>query len=229
MDCWGCLMDFKWVKKSVFVFFCLIFCVGFRVYPDKKWQIDPTSSTTASRKVFVSIITSGTSMDNNLPSTDALSSAGSTLTESQLLDSILTDFNSISASGLILARDTDSDFNAYSTDHLITIETGTAAGTSTGEARPQFSGRNFVSCKIVLSSKGYQDAKTFVALVTHELGHCVGLEHPQDTVNAVMSYFHEDDLYRLAIDDKMGIVHLYPKDPASGDEKSTLGLSCSRQ
>jgi hypothetical protein len=220
-------MDFRRIKKIIFISFCLILCVGFRVYPDKKWQID--ASSTPGRKVFVTITDTGTALANNLPSTDALSSSGSTLTETQVLNSILSDYNSISSSALTLVRDNDPDYNAYSRDHRITIESGTSAGTSTGEARPEFSGRYLSACKITLSSAGYKDAKTFAALLTHELGHCVGLEHPQDTTNAIMSYFRPSDLYRLAIDDKMGIVFLYPKDPAYAQEKPTLGLGCSRQ
>lgn len=222
-------MIFKKIKKTLIIFFGMLLCVGFRVYPDKKWNIDPASSVAANRKVFITLTDNGSSLENNLPTSDALSSAGAMLTETQLLDSILTDYNSIASSGLYLVRDNDPDYNAYSTDHRITIEPGHSSGTSSGEARPQFSGQFFVSCKIVLSSKGYKDAKTYVALVTHELGHCVGLEHPQETVNAVMSYFRSSDLYRLAIDDKMGVVHLYAKNPDYAKEIPNFGLSCSRR
>lgn len=218
----------RWVRNSFFLFLSAFLCVGFRVYPGiKGWGLDP--STTSGRKVFISLKASGRLLTNNLPSTDALSSSGSTLTESQLLQSVIDDYNSIQKSHLTLALDTDSDYPTHSENHRIEIEQGDAAGQSSGEAQPSISGKTITGCKIIITDKAYENAKTYVGLLTHELGHCVGLEHPQETVWSVMSYFYQEDVYRLAIDDKMGIVHLYPKDPADAQEKATLGFACSRQ
>jgi hypothetical protein len=220
------------VSKGLRRFFLLsmaaFVCLGYRSYPGiKGWELDPAS--TATRKVFITLVPSGKVMENDLPASDALSSAGSTLTESQLLQSVIDDFNSIQRSNLIFALDTDPDFAANSLNRRIEIEKGDAAGVSSGEAQPVFSGKKIVGCKIKLTDKSYDKAKTFVGLLTHELGHCIGLDHAQDSVWSVMSYFYYEDVYRLAVDDKMGIVFLYPKDPADAQEKPTLGLACSRQ
>jgi Matrixin len=221
-------MDFKKVIFRITVVTLVFFCLGFRVYPGKKrWPIE--TSSTAARKVFISNLAAVQNLENNLPSGDPLSSSGSTLSTTQLLDSIISDYNSIQSSILILVLDTDPDFALHSANRRIKIQDGSAAGFSSGEARVNTVENAIVSCEINLTSVAYRDAKTFVSLLTHELGHCMGLDHPQDTENAVMSYFHSDEVYRLAIDDKMGLVHLYATDPSYSNEKPNLGLSCNRQ
>jgi hypothetical protein len=221
-------MDFKKLLKRLTIAVFIFSCMGFRIYPGKKrWQLDPAA--TATRKVFITNLVPVQSLENNLLGTDPLNASGSSLTTTQLLASVIDDYNSIQSSNLILALDSDPDFAANSANRRITIQDGSAGGLSSGEARFKTEGAYIISCEINLTSAAYKDAKTFLHLVTHELGHCMGLDHPQDTENSVMSYFHLDDVYRLAIDDKMGIVHLYPKDPSYADEKPNLGLSCTRQ
>lgn len=228
MDWWGFRMVFRYLKRLFLISMAAFICLGYRVYPGVSgWPLD--SSTTAGRKVFISLKTTGQALTNNLPPGDPLASSGATLTEAQLLQSVIDDFNSIQKSYLILALDTDPDFAANSLNRRIEIEEGDAVGESSGEAALTFSGRSITGCKIKMTSKGYESAKTYLGLLTHELGHCIGLDHAQETVWSVMSYFYHEDVYRLAIDDKMGIVHLYPKSPSDAKEKPTLGLSCAKQ
>ncbi len=221
-------MGSKFFSRVLLMITSFFFCVGYRIQPGTKgWGIDATS--TATRKVFITLKQAGKTLNNDLPSKDALSSSGSTLTESQLLQSIIDDVNNVQRSNLILALDSDTDYAANNTNKRIEIEQGVAAGQSSGEAQLTFAGRTITACKIKLTDKAFESAKTYVALVTHELGHCLGLEHPQDTVWSVMSYFYNDEVYRLAIDDKMGIVHLYSKEASEANEKATFGAACSTQ
>jgi hypothetical protein len=206
----------------------VLLSLGFRIFPSiTGWKLDP--STTAGRKVFITLTASGKTISNDLPSSDALSGGGATLTDAQLLTSIINDYNGIQRSNLILALDSDTDFASNNTDKRIYIETGDASGASSGEAQQTIVGSSIVSCKIILTSSAFDSAKTYIALVTHELGHCMGLDHPQDTVWSVMSYFYNSEVYRLAIDDKMGMVHLYPKNNSYRSERPTFGVSCARR
>jgi hypothetical protein len=212
----------------VFIVGISFFCVGFKVFPKKRvWQIDNT--TTAKQKVFVSIEGTIKTISNNLPDTDPIYSNGVALTEQQLLNSVMNDYNNIQNSFIILAANTDSNYANYKTDHEITITEGTASGLSGGEANPIVTGQFITSCKITLVPEAYKDAKRYLQIVSHEIGHCIGLDHPQETTEAVMSYFNGESVYRLAIDDKMGVVFLYPTDPGYADEAATLGLSCARR
>ena len=228
MAYWVCLMSFSFWRRAFLLIGALLLSVGFNVYPGiKGWRLD--GSLTAGRKVFVTLSTSGKTLTNDMPASDSLASAASTLTESQILTSILADYNDVSGSNLILVLDSDSDFASYSKDHRIFIEDGTASGVSSGEAKTTFDNGYITECKITLTEKAYGSVKSYVQLVTHELGHCMGLEHPQATVWSVMSYFYNDEVFRLAIDDKMGLVHLYGNDSAIRNEKPTYGMSCSRR
>lgn len=185
-------------------------------------------STTAGRKLFITLTAAGKSLTNNLPAGDALSGAGATLTEAQILNSVIDDYNNIQRSYVILALDSDTDFAAQSANRRIYIDVGDAPGLSSGEAELEYSGRRVIGCKIGITDAGLKDAKTYLSLLSHELGHCLGLDHPQETVWAVMSYFYkEDDIYRIGIDDKMGIVHLYPENKSYAEEKATYGFSCA--
>jgi hypothetical protein len=228
MDYWDFLMGYKRIQNLLWMVPLVLLSVGFRVFPDNTgWAIDPSS--TATRKVFITLTASGKTMQNNLPSSDVLHGAGSTLTEAQLLNSIINDFNGVQRSNLILALDSDSDFAAQSTNKRIYIREGGAAGLSSGQAVLTTQNTKITSCQIDITPTGYESAKNYLSLVTHELGHCMGLDHPQETVWSVMSYFNRDEIFRLSIDDKMGLVYLYAKDPSYRSERATLGLSCARR
>jgi len=201
---------------------------GFQVIPGgNSWNISSTSTT--SSKLFVVYPSASLAMTNNLPSGDVLAGSG-TVTVQQLMNSIFDDFNNIAGAYFTLADSNDADYAQNSANRTITIEVGSVSGaTSGGQASYTSSGGKRVGCKITIIPQALENAKFLTMIVTHELGHCMGLEHPMDTVNAIMSYYVNSEVVRLQTDDKMGLVYLYPTDPAKAKEESTLGFSCGRK
>ncbi|MCB0342770.1 MAG: matrixin family metalloprotease [Pseudobdellovibrionaceae bacterium] len=201
--------------------------LGFRPYPGAhSYPVDNSSS--ANSKVFVVYTNAADTVTNDLPTDDTLGAG--TLTVSQIMDSVFTDYNSIGGSFLTLVDTSDSDYSvANAENRTLTIQFGNSFGNSTGEARPTWDGDSIVGCTITARSSILDSAKEFVAIMTHEIGHCLGLDHPQESNNAIMSYFRSEDMIRLQIDDKMGITYLYPQDSEANKESPTLGLTCARK
>jgi hypothetical protein len=206
---------------------CFVF--GFRVIPDfKNWDVDRTSETNS--KLFVVLDDPNSLIPNDLPSGDVLHGS-STLTKQQVLSAVLDDFNNIVGSYIILVDNSDVDFANRGENRTITIKDGSALGLgSGGHAKPKIEDGKMIGCDIVLKSEMFENAKVLTFAITHEMGHCLGLNHPMDTTHAIMSYFYDwEDNPRLQLDDKMGLVYLYPVNPDKAKEQATLGLACSRK
>jgi len=201
--------------------------LGFRVFPGGVvWEI--TNGTAAETKVFVSYPSASSNLSNDLPAGDILAGTG-LVTVAQLMDSIFDDYNNVDASFITLVDTADTDYNATtSADFLIEIEFGNSTGGSSGEAQTEVEDGDIIGCKIIMDTDTVTDAAAFTRTMTHELGHCLGLTHPQETTDAVMSYYSDSDIVRLQIDDKMGVVFLYPSDASAAEEQATFGLGCSR-
>lgn len=215
-------MGFKIIFWAVLV---PVLVCGFRLIPrGNLWDINASSAATS--KLFVIYSNPTTALTNNLPSGDTLAGAG-TVTIQQIMNSVFNDYNNIQGAFVTLVDSNDADYAAYSTNRKITIREGTPEGVSGGAAQQSWNGSNVDACTIILKTSVMQDAKLFTSVVTHELGHCLGLNHPMDTVNAIMSYYVGSDIVRLQLDDKMGIVYLYPTNKSKSEEEATLGLSCA--
>jgi len=207
------------------IFLVSFFLFGFQVIPrGNQWLID--ASTAQSSKLFVVYPKATQSLPNDLPSDDPLAGT-TTVTIAQLMTSVLNDFNQVQGAFVTLVDSNDPDFATLSADRTITLEDGSTSGAfSGGEAQLNWNGVNIVGCRIVFKPVIFDGARSFVAAATHEIGHCLGLNHPMETVHSVMSYFSDSSIARLQIDDKMGLVHLYPSDRTKAKEDATLGLSC---
>lgn len=210
--------------RIVLVLILFFVSLGFRSYPNgNNWDISRSDP-----KLFLDFSEDMVPNDNDVDSDDAL--YDQTLTHDLVSQSIMDDYNNIASSFITLAnKDIDSEYS--DSDHskrIIEIELSSSTpGTSSGWAQQLTEGDQAVGCKIVLNDSILSSAKAFIGTLTHEIGHCLGLDHPQDTTHAIMSYYRSSDIYRLEIDDKTGLTALYPQDPDEGVEGSTLGLKCS--
>lgn len=224
--------------RIILIIFFLFIMSGFRILISDKWS-NKESSPTLWVKVCDEMIDAEID-DNDLSINDPL--YGSNLDVKAVVESIIADVNKVDKSWIRLALYPDDPLNpgtpASGDDTFTlalaenrTIEICESSPTNPfqgGEARPEVEGNMIVGCKIQMNRKGRKKARSFTATLTHEVGHCLGLDHPQETRNAIMSYFHSSKQYRLMIDDKMGLIHLYPEDGISLKEKPNFGLKCSK-
>lgn len=182
--------------------------------------------------------------NNDITDTDVLRGI-SGLTFDQVLQSVIDDYNNIPTSYLRLARypaDPNNPGTPAAGDSIFTIEkaskrtieicfgeTNAAAGISGGYAKAKYEGQYIVGCGIQAKAEHTKNARFLTHLVVHELGHCFGLEHPQESTNSVMSYFNNGEVFiRLQNDDYAGLTNRYPNEESYAKEEPTYGLSgCS--
>lgn len=167
--------------------------------------------------------------------------AGATVTGAQALVSVMNDFNAVNSSYIRYAAYPDDPSNPvapHAGDSTLTVAlaenrtidvcyndpTNPFQG---GGARLEESGDDIVGCEITISDSAKKSLKQFVRTLTHELGHCAGLDHPQETKHAIISYLADSKKLRL-IDDKMRLVFLYSKAGVDMKERASFGLSCTR-
>jgi hypothetical protein len=215
----------KTLNLTILIFFSL----GFRTYfKQNRWPI--SNESTVKTKLFIDFSDGTEAIPNDTSGSDSLATEGETVTLNQVFQSVFDDFNNVQASFLTLTGTTDADFNdTNSNNRKITVNFSGADGTSGGQAQFEMDDDYFFTgCTIELEESQKESATKLIRVLTHEIGHCVGLDHPQESTNAIMSYFSSSDNNRLLLDDKQGIVFLYPRNANEAQEKETYGLSCSQ-
>lgn len=224
----------RWTKISIWIFI-LYTTLGFHL-TQYRWDISASDPT-----VWVKVCAenSATIEENDIPEGDVL--AGRTnLTFTQVLQSVIDDYNNVPTSYLRLAMyptDPNNPGAPLAGDSTFTIakaasrtieicfgSTDASAGLSGGYAMPEYQGRQIVSCQIKAKPEHAKKALFLTHLVVHELGHCFGLMHAQEGTRAVMSYFGDKKI-RLQSDDAAGLTYEYPNDESYAKETPTLGLT----
>lgn len=224
------------MKKTILLLSILLLS-GFKLLSSARWDIDKNDPT-----LWIKFCDDLYELDfdeDDLPSGDEL--RGQNLTFETVRDSIIDDFNNTATSYLRLAVYPDDPDSPPAPEPGDTAFTRSLAKKRTidvciqsssnpfqgGHAQPFTENGELYDCHIVLAKVVKKDVSDFISTLTHEIGHCVGLTHPQETRHAIMSYYHEPDKIRLQMDDKMGISYLFPHPDYDLEENPTLGFSCS--
>lgn len=210
-------------SKFLTIAFSFLLLVGFRVFPiQERWNVNTTD-----QYIWVEFCSRPTITKNDLPGEDPLT--GQAIDFTSLTQSIFDDYNSIDESYIRLAdAETDVAYDPnLAVNRTIHVCFGDLPIGRGGQAGYKLSANHIIDCTITLRSSSTDSAKGFVRTLTHEIGHCMGLDHAQDSTRAVMSYFNDSSTPRLQIDDKMGMVYLYPTHPEAARESASLGFSCS--
>jgi hypothetical protein len=222
-------------KINLFLFTILMF--GFKFDRPEKWDITRNDPTIWLK--FCSEIEDQDFNEDDLPSDDEL--IGGEVSFQEVAQSIIDDYNNIKASYLRLAFYPEDDENPGDPIEGDSEFTKSKAKTRTIEICIQNSNNPFegghaiskvedgerIFCEIVLSKQVKNEINEFIGTLTHELGHCLGLDHPQATTHSIMSYFHKSEEIRLMGYDKAGLAYLYPEKGVDLTEQNTFGLSCT--
>ncbi|MDA8792930.1 matrixin family metalloprotease [Bacteriovoracaceae bacterium] len=224
-------------KNYFFILIFVMLTVGYKYDQEGKWDIKRSDPT-----IWVKFCSSMEDQDfkqSDLPDDDVLEDES--IEFDDVINSVINDFNNIGPSFLRLAvypEDDDNPGDPAAGDSTFTkdrAEDRTISVCIESSDNP-FQGGHAISyreegkrvaCTIVLASSTEDKIHSFVQTLTHEIGHCLGLDHDQNTSKSIMSYFLDEGEIRLLPSDEVGIASLYPEDKEDMKEYSNFGMGCT--
>ncbi len=212
----------------------ILFGSGFRIQRGYKWDVvinDPTIWLDFDEEVLSHTFSDLTFADDST----ILQNVAEADQSRTIINAIIDDYNAIATSFIRLGmtdnpQPEDSDIStADLPGRTIKVSFGTppAIG-AVGYASSNGSGSIMEDCQITLSKSALSSAEAFKRTLTHELGHCMDLDHTHSDRDSIMSY-NVNGVHRLGVDEKIALTYLYPTDDDYAKEVATLGISCSRQ
>lgn len=219
-------------KSRIFLIITFVtLTLGFRASV-LRWHVNPWDYP----YLFVRVCDGqfNTPFSNNFPAGDPL--FGQSLTRATLIKSVIDDINNLETTYITLELYPDdpsspppgSNYTAELADQRIidVCAKDPSLPTAGGITKLEIDGKWIIGCDIKIKQDRDEDAKEWHMVFAHELGHCLGLNHPQELTDSIMSYFRDSEIYRYQIDDLMGITHIYPNPDLDLKENPTMGLSC---
>ncbi|MCB0393969.1 MAG: matrixin family metalloprotease [Bdellovibrionales bacterium] len=214
--------------KRINIILLVAMTLGFRVWKDAKWDVSESDPY-----IWVKPCDRDIEIKGSIPDDDYYYTDSDNIVD--ILQTVLDNINDIEGSYLVLEMWPDDEDNPPAGSHFdkdkaenrtIRICDDLPGG---GGAFPDVGGRKWKGCALRYGGDKYHgDVKKFLSIMSHELGHCLNLAHPQDSNSSVMSYFNKssESIYRYQADDKMGLVYLYPESGVDLGEEPSYGLSC---
>ncbi len=134
-------------------------------------------------------------------------------------------WNNVRGSYIQLQIELDEQISLNSDDevHAIVVESDKSL-TSAAMAMPNIDGDRVKDCDIKIIDRKIE-AKLLAYTIAHELGHCLGLGHSHTSYQSLMGYSRTKYDLSLAVDDKAGLIYLYP-DPAYVEHGPKEVISC---
>lgn len=227
----------KILRIICFALFAVL-SVGFRTVNDRRWKVsleEPTIWLDLDPKLYADD-GFGDIVDKMKGELEVLKSLPLEQQRPEIWRLILADFDTVKTSFLRLrlkpgaipdidAKNTDPYDDLYSQTHTIKLVVGTSRGAASGFSSLQFDGSTIAGCEIVIAPRTLADPLFFKHVLTHEIMHCLGLNHQQEDTDSLMSY--SNNSASISLEERMALTHLYPSDPAYANEKATFGMACT--
>ncbi len=135
-------------------------------------------------------------------------------TFAMLVDRAMNYWNEIPGLSVQLAVGEERNGVIDSDDNVFSVGIGKIDSVASGLAFPSVDEKNparLRDCDIQVGTD-VESIPSFIFVMVHEFGHCLGLGHNHSDPHAIMSYWQPRSVVALSLDDIAGALSLYPSD-----------------